>query len=237
MSRWLTRCLFVCTIAGAVVAAELAAAELAAADAAEATAATALPAVPAEQHVIHGTFHGKPFWMRLQAPNKQFGDNRVCELVYTPPSVADLKGVHISDCPFLLIDSAARIVAWNGRDIGTKAVPAAPDGYAVTQEQLAGEGEDRTINLINLTIPGSIGWDLHIAPVLLALTWKADTAATIRLVDLFGGRHAEALTLTWTGTAVTLAGTPYTIIPDNNGRLAALHAADSTKLLTITGRE
>jgi hypothetical protein len=195
------------------------------------------PVAPVGLQVIHGTFQGQPFWLRLQAPDKQFGNNRVIELVYTPPTVAELKGTHITDCPFLLVDNAARIVAWNGRDIGSKVVPAAPTGYTITHERLMGEGDDRTITLENITVPGATAWDLRIAPILLALTWKADSAATVRLIDFFGPRHGEALVLSWEGTAVTIAGNQYTITPNQTGHLAALTAADGSKLITIAGRE
>ena len=195
------------------------------------------PIAPIGLDTFHGTFANAPFWFRLQAPDKQFGKNRVCELVYTPPKVEELAGTHLSDCPFLLVDAAARIVAWNGRDIGTKAVPAAPTGYQVTHERSVGTGEDRQISLDDIKIPGDLGWDLRIAPILLALTWKPDTSASVRLIDLFGPRHAEALTLSWKNTAVTMAGVQYTITQNAQGQLATLTAADGTNLITVMAHQ
>ena len=62
----------------------------------------ALPAAeltvdPALQE-LHGTFAGQPFWLRLLPADKQFANNRVLQLVYTPPSETELVGAHISDC-------------------------------------------------------------------------------------------------------------------------------------------
>ena len=195
------------------------------------------PVAPVGLHVMHGTFANAKFWFRLQVPDKQFGVNRVCELVYTPPNASDLGGTQMSDCPFLLVDRAARIVAWNGRDIGTKVVPATPHGYKITHERHVGTGEEREIKLEEAKISGELGWDLRIAPILLALTWKADTSATVRLIDFFGPRHAEALTLTWEGTAVTISGVKYTIVPNAQGQLAMLTAADGTNLITIAAHQ
>jgi hypothetical protein len=191
---------------------------------------------------LHGTFAGQPFWARLQAPDKQFGGNHVLELVYTPPTESDLGGTHLSDCPFVLLDGRLRVVAWNGRDTGSKAVPSVPDGYAVTREISILENGDTRIDLDQRKVAGERGWDLRIAPILLALKWRSGSSDSVRAIDLFGPRHAEAMTITWTDTAITIAGTNYTIVPDTNGRLATLTAADSatinaTSLLSVTSRK
>jgi hypothetical protein len=196
--------------------------------------AAALPTVDAAQQELHGTIAGQRFWARLTPADKQFGNNRVMQLVYTPPASKELDGAHVSDCPFLLIDPQLRVVAWNGRDSGSKALPGAPNGYAVTRE-LAAANDDKGIELASRAIPGERGWDLRIAPILLAIGWKAKTSASVRVVDLFGPRHAEAMTLTWADTAVTVAGVPYTITPDEAGRLKSLAGADGATVLTVAG--
>lgn len=185
---------------------------------------------------LHGTFAGQPFWARLQAPDKQFGGNRVLQLVYTPPAESELGGAHLSDCPFILLDAQLRVVAWNGRDTGSKAVPSVPNGYAITREISVLENGDKRIDLDQRKVTGDRGWDLRLAPVLLALGWRSGATGTVRAIDLFGPRHAEALTVTWTDTAITIAGTTFTAVPDANGRLATLTAADGTHLLSVTGR-
>jgi hypothetical protein len=195
------------------------------------------PSISADQQIFHGIFNDHPFWLRLQAPDKQFGKNRVCQLVYTQPDEKTLGGTSITDCPFILIDTTARIVAWNGRDKGSKIVPAAPTGYSITKESLHGEGLDREIHLADLTIPGDRAWDLHLAPVQLALTWKSGSTGTIRVIDFFGSRHAEKLTATWTDTNVAIAGTNYTITADKNGQLATLTTADGKAVLEIKSRQ
>lgn len=192
--------------------------------------------VDTNQHELHGTFAGQPFWTRLTLPEKQFGNNRVLQLVYTPPSDAYLGGAHLSDCPFLLLDAHLRIVAWNGRDTGTQAVPAAPNGYSITREVSIIEGDDKRIDLQQRTITGERGWDLRVAPVLLALGWRSGSTFTTRAIDLFGPRHGETLTITWQDTNVTIAGTTYTAIPDDKGRLKSLANADGTVLLSVTTR-
>lgn len=188
------------------------------------------------QHELHGSFAGQPFWMRLLPADKQFGGNRVLNLVYTPPAESEVDGAHLSDCPFLLLDPTLRLVAWNGRDTGTKAVPAAPTGYDITREISVKQDNDTSIALQNRTIPGERGWDLRAAPLLLALGWKKGTSATIRAIDLFGPRHAETLTITWQDTTVTIAGTAHTVTADDTGRLKTLAATDGTTVLTVTAR-
>ena len=200
----------------------------------------ALPAAeltvdPAQQE-LHATFAGQPFWLRLLPADKQFANNRVLQLVYTPPSETELVGAHISDCPFLLVDPHLFIVAINGRDSGSQVVPSAPKGYAITREITVANGDDKRIDLEHRTITGELGWDLRLAPVLLSLGWHSDTSAEIRLVDLFGPRHAEKLNLKWNHTALTIAGTAYTISPDKTGNLQTITATDGTVLLTVTGR-
>ena len=201
---------------------------------------TALPAAewtvdPAQQE-LHGTFAGQPFWLRLLPADKQFAGNRVLQLVYTPPSETELVGARINDCPFLLVNDHLLLVALNGRDSGSKVVPSAPKGYAVTREITVADGAEQRIDLEHRTITGELGWDLRLAPIVLSLGWRSDTNADIRLIDLFGPRHAEKLNLTWNHTAVTIAGTAYTITPDKTGHLHTVTAADGTVLLTVTGR-
>jgi hypothetical protein len=195
------------------------------------------PTIAAERQVIFGTFHNHPFWLNLKAPDPQYGKNRFCELVYTQPDEKTLAGTTISDCPFLLIDNTARVVAWNGRDKGSKIIPAAPNGYAITKESAHGEGLDREIQLADMTINGDRAWDLHLAPVHLALTWKSGSTGTIRVIDFFGPRHAEKLTATWTDTNIAIAGTNYTITADKNGQLATLTTADGKTVLEVKSRQ
>jgi hypothetical protein len=194
------------------------------------------PAVDAAQQELHGTFAGQQFWARLALPDKQFGNNRVLQLVYTPPSETELAGAHVSDCPFLLLDPTLRLVAWNGRDTGSTAVPAAPNGYRITREVTVLDGQDKRIDLDTRTITGERGWELRSAPILLALAWRSGTSSTVRLVDLFGPRHSETLSLTWNDTSVTIAGTAFTAVADGSGQLKKLNAADGSAVLIVTGR-
>jgi hypothetical protein len=214
----------------------LLAALLPAAALARTAAADLPPALPAAAQELHGTLDGQRFWVRLKAPDPQFKGNRVLELVYTPPSAERLAGAVLSDVPFLLVDDRLRIVAWNGRDTGSTVTPAAPTGYRVGRDLEKGEGTDRHVENEKRAIPGERGWDLHLAPVLLALGWSKDTSASVRAVDLFGARHAEALTVAWTGTAANVAGRPLTIVPDAEGRVQEVKDADGKVVLAVAGR-
>jgi hypothetical protein len=201
------------------------------------TAPAAQPLVADVVQELHGTFAGQPFWARLKPAHQQFGNHRVLELVYTPPAESELAGAHLSDCPFILVDQQLRVVAWNGRDSGSRVVPAAPSGYSVSRELVVVEGDDKRIDIESRTIPGERAWDLRIAPILLAIAWTRDGSAEAKVVDLFGPRHAEMLTISWKAGQVALAGTTCTATADANGRLATLAAADGTVLLTVLGRQ
>ena len=194
------------------------------------------PALPAAVLELHGTLDGQRFWARLKAPDPQFKGNRVLELVYTPPLPEQLAGAHLSDTPFVLVDDYLRVVAWNGRDTGSAVTPNAPTGYRVTRDLEKGDGADRHVENEHRTIAGERGWDLRLAPVLLALAWKADSTAEVRAVDLFGPRHAEALTVGWAGTTVTSAGQSWTVVPTADGRVQAVNGADGKAILTVAGR-
>ena len=194
------------------------------------------PVQPAAVQELHGTLDGQHFWARLKAPDPQFAGNRVLELVYTPPLPDQLAGAHLSDTPFVLVDDRLRVVAWNGRDTGSTVTPNAPTGYRIGRDIEKGEGVDRHVENERRTIAGERGWDLRLAPILLALAWKAASNAEVRVIDLFGPRHAEALTVRWTTTAVTIAGQTWTIIPGSDGRVQAINSADGKAILTAIGR-
>ena len=194
------------------------------------------PALPPAVQELHGTLDGQRFWAKLKAPDPQFGGNRVLELVYTPPVPDQLAGAHLSDTPFVLVDDHLRIVAWNGRDTGSTVTPNAPIGYRIGRDIEKGEGVDRHIENERRTIAGERGWDLRLAPVLLALIWTANSTAQVRIVDLFGPRHAEALTVSWTAAAVTIAGQTWNIVPAADGRVQTVTNADGKPILTVLGR-
>ncbi len=181
---------------------------------------------------FHGTLKGQPFWAKLLPADRQFGGNRVLQLVYTPPAAGEMGGAALVDHPFILLDAQARVVAWNGRESLTQAVP---DGggkaYRVQRELDLGATEVVQSDARVVT-PGR-AWDLQVAPLLLALTWKAAGQVDVPVVDLFGPRHAETLTAAWTGTAATVAGMAYVVSADAQGLLAGLNAADGSPILTV----
>jgi hypothetical protein len=182
---------------------------------------------------LHGTVGGQPFWARLLTRDKQFGNRRVLQLVWEPPSPDRLGGCHLSDCPFVLLDDAARVIAWNNREGLSQAAPAAPSGYQVTRELTQGEGDAARITSDARTIRGDVGWDLQLAPLLLALTWKAGGEGSVRIVDLFGTRAQDHLAAVWHGERAELAGEPLAVSADQHGHLHRLTDAAGAVRLEI----
>jgi hypothetical protein len=178
-----------------------------------------------------GRLGGAPFWARLLPRDPSYGNHRVLQVVYTPPTAADLGGAALSDCPFVLLDDQAQVVAWNGRESESQVVPAL-SGYRVTRELAAtaasdAPGSDRRV------VPGGRGFDLRLAPLEIALCWRAGQAARVRVVDLFGPRWREPLAAAWTDSRVDLAGTAATVEAGGDGRLRRLVAADGTVVIAI----
>ncbi len=184
---------------------------------------------------FHGTLKGQPFWAKLLPPDRQFGGNRVLQLVYTPPTAAETGDASLVDHPFILLDAQARVVAWNGRESLTQALP---DGggkaYRVQRELDLGSTEVVRSDA-RVVSPGR-AWELSVAPLLLALTWKAAGQGDVPVVDLFGPRHADLMTATWSGTAASLAGMDWVVSPDAHGFVAGLTAADGRPILIVTER-
>ncbi len=181
---------------------------------------------------LHGTFRAQPFWAKLLPKDPAFGNQRVLQLVYEPPTVALSAGALHSDCPFILIDTAAHIVAWNGREKLTQVVPAATGkGYRVTRELDTPANEAPRSDARE--VPGPRAWDVQLAPLQLALCWRADSSATVRAVDLFGPRVQEKLNVSWTGAQVDLAGNPCHVVADADGRIHQVLDQAGVPLITI----
>ncbi len=186
---------------------------------------------------LHGLLHGQPFWARLLVSDPAFGNHRVLQLVYTPPTPEQMDGAHLSDCPFILLDDHLRVVAWNGRDTASSVVPAAKDaGYVISRDLLVGEGDAKHSEAVKRVLLGGGGWDLNIAPVLLALCWRDGSAAQVPVVDIFGPRWKEPLIVTWSQHQVQLAGQTWVAVADAQGRLKSLTTATGGAVLDVTGR-
>ena len=198
-------------------------------------AAAPAPEAPAGPVELHGTFHGQPFWARLAAPSPEFGGKRRLELVYTPPAPAAVSGSLIHDSPLLLLDERLALVAWNNRDGATGlTTTAAPTGYKLVRE-VHGAGD--SIELFTRSLVGAPAWDLRLAPLLLALCWRADAGErSMRVVDFWGPRASEKLRLGVRGVDITVGGDTWTVSPDGAGHLARLVAADGSDVLTVASR-
>ncbi len=193
------------------------------------------PAAPTGRAELHGTFNGQPFWARLGEPSAEFGGKRRLEIVYTPPAPEVVSGSVLHDSPLLLVDDRLALVAWDNRDGATGiTTTAAPAGYKVVRE-VHGAGEK--IELFARALVGAPAWDLRLAPLLLALSWRADGGMrAMRVIDFWGPGAAEPQLLTIDGTAVGVGGERWTVEADGDGRLARLLGGDGTPLLTVAGR-
>lgn len=198
------------------------------------SAGEALPAAPEAVRELHGTLGGERFWARLTPPNPAFGNNRVLQLVYTPPPPAALAGAHLPDCPFLLVDASLRLVAWNGRDTQA-AVRVDRNGYRVTRDEEipTQDGADAVPSSRTIAVPGPAGWDERIAPVLIALAWRAGGSAEVPCYDLFAAAPT-ASAVRWTDTQVVIAGRQHRAVADTAGRLLRLEDASGGPVITVT---
>jgi hypothetical protein len=194
------------------------------------------PILPTEQLELHGRFNDQPFWLRVLTDDPAKG-GRIMQLVYTPPARGEIDDTVLIDCPFLLLDAHAGILAWNGRG-GLSEITREPDkSYKIVREIQVGEGDaSLTDSKMRTTIPIEPLWDLRLAPIMLALTWKPDTSARMRLMDFFGPRIKEDLYLEWVGTDVTLAGVKYTVSTDDQRHFQALNDGQARALVIIEGR-
>jgi hypothetical protein len=184
---------------------------------------------------INGAWDGQPFWARLLPADTRFGGKRMLQLLYSPPSEQELGGARLVDCPFVLLDAHARVVAWNGRDGLSQATPA-PGGYRVVREVTRGEGEAAHGIGEERMLRSGLGWDVHLAPVLLALTWKSGGSVRVPVIDLFGQRAEERLSAAWNGERAELAGEACTIEGDARGFLLRLKDAHGKIRLEISAR-
>lgn len=204
--------------------------------AAAAPAVDPLPVLPAEGQELHGRLHAEggaaaaPFWLRLGLPEARFAGGRMLELVWEPPPAAALAGTVLADCPFVLLDAQARVLAWNGRHTLSQAEPEA-QGYRVLRGVVEGAGIDAREVAHERRLPGPRAWDRRLAPLLLALAWRADGAATVPVTDLFG--DLPPIELSWRGADVRCGAETWRAEAGPHGRLQRLCAADGRLLLAL----
>lgn len=193
-----------------------------------------LPKAPAGRVELHGVHDGARFWMRLNPPDAAYGNQRMLELVYTPPTPERLAGTHLPDAPFLLLDDRLRLVAWNGRDTMSR-VLAGARGYQVTREleQATEDKKDVAPSSDERVVVGARGWDERLAPLLLALVWSAGSRGEVPIYDLFGAAPGPSAA-SWRDQQVLIAGRSYHAVADANGRLTRLDDAAGSAALTVT---
>ncbi len=186
---------------------------------------------------IHGRWRTgatlEPFWARLLAPDPAYGGHRVLQVVYQPPAPATLGGTTLLDCPFLLVDGAGRLIAWNERTGHSSAELTA--GVYVVQRDRTPDALS-SITLVEARVGPAPAWDRTMAPLLLALTWTPAGRATVPVVDLYGGQPASAVA--WNRGEVSLAGQACRAFAGPTGTLIRLQdATRGDDLLLIDDRK
>lgn len=196
-----------------------------------------LRALPDEQYECHGTFHGERFWARLGPRNPEFGGGRILKLVYTQPGRETLGGSLLDPHPWLLLNDELKLMGWNERSRQSAAqfrADLTPPVYAIQieSERLVGDETFPVFDDRKIDAPAS--WSYRLAPIKLLFAWQPGSEGAVRLVDVFGPRHAEELYLSWKDTVVDWAGTALVIEADAEGRIAALRTADGEAVVTLS---
>jgi hypothetical protein len=191
-----------------------------------------LPTISDQVIEFDGTYRGKPFWARLRAADGKFENNRMLELVYTPPPPAQLDNTVLSDCPFVLLDSHLRVIAWNGRH-GLSKVIRTDGRYKVQRELMETAGGEGEATTRTMTMTVGPAWDLHIAPILLAMCWRADASARVPVVDLFGAQVKKLSYAVWSPGKIEIAGETLQATAGADGRLIKLDDSKGYSVLTI----
>ena len=168
-----------------------------------------------------------PFWARLGPAEARFAGKRLMELVYSPPPAASVRGTVLIDCPFLLLDDAGRLRAYNGRTSLNRAELVDARWRVVrevhTNEQIASV-EDQVV--------GGPGFDRQLIALHLALVWRPGVAGESEVVDPFGGQPTTRLR--WQDATATW-GDEVLRIESADGRLASLLDRSGAPLIVIRG--
>ena len=192
----------------------------------------ALPAGTWECHgtaKLRGQTTASRFWFRLLPPDATYGQNRIVQVVYTPPSPATLGGTHLSDTPYWLLDTRTRLIAWNDRGTSSMMQPAA-GAYQVTRERTPSDDTNIVLDEKKFTV--SRGWDRTAAPLLVALSWRVNSEITLPCIDLFG--NEPDTTISWQGPQVHMGSNRWSVVADQHGRLAKLMDASGAEVVSVT---
>jgi len=183
---------------------------------------------------LSGVFDGKPLWARWLPKDPAFDHQRVLQVVYAPPAPAQLDHVQLSDCPFILLDAEARIVAWNGRSTAS-AVVSTTKGYRITRELDIPNDQQLRHDERVLTTPKT--WDLRLVPLHLALVWSAKGSGTASAVDLFATKPGAPVVITWSPGRLTVGPATWRPHPDGAGHLHQLFDSEGRERLRIDTRK
>lgn len=172
---------------------------------------------------IHGQLDGTPFWARWQIPSAEFAGHRALQLVYTPPTPELLDGAHLIDCPFILLDERARILAWNGRDSLSFLAPLDKGrGYRVSREIANQAGGDKPIQTQELMVASGLQWDLRLLPIHLALVWTATGTGHETAMDLFAAKTPPPTDVRWAPGVLTVGAVTWHVEADSRGFIGKL---------------
>ncbi len=187
-----------------------------------------------------GRLHGERFWVRLLPRSADHGDLRILLLEYHQPPQDQLDGTLLTDHPVLLVDDVLRLRLWDSGSHSLSTARYRQGGeprYETVHERERKEDNDYIPYTVERTIHARSAWDLRLAPILLPMLWQPGTRSpAIPVVDLFGPRHDERMTLRWQDRTVELAGARYTIVPDAEGRFQRLVDAAGETVVSIEGR-
>ena len=192
-----------------------------------------------EKIECHGMLNGKEFWLRLLPAKKEYGNMRVLELLYTPPTKQALDGCHLIDHPQILFNQKLELIAWKeGRGAHQSGLSGAifmakEKRYDIAREVDDEQGEVATEDREIKTDKAM--WDLHLTPMLMALCeLKSDFNQGV--CDLYGAKHASLLSLKFDKSgSMTLGGEKFKVSVDDKGRLKQITNAKNEVVIRIDG--
>lgn len=193
-------------------------------------------AVEAPPREFHGQLDGEPVWARWLMPDPAYGGGRLLQLVYTPPLPATIDGTHLIDCPFLLLDAEARVIAWNGRGTLSFIKPLEKGhGYTISRETETGTGDTVGIASDEQILHSPRVWDMRLLPVHLALIWTATGSGRAQAIDLFAAHPSPAIDIRWSPGQLMVGTAAWSIIADKQGYLAQVIDESGRQRLLVSG--
>lgn len=187
---------------------------------------------------LSGRLDGAPFWARRLPPSAAYGGNQILQLVYTPPAPEHLDGTHLIDCPFILLDARARLVAWNGRStLSFITLLERGAGYHISREIETGTGDDKQIQAQEQNLTLGRQWDLRLLPLHLALVWTASGTGHETALDFFVAKPPPPIDIRWSPGTLTIGTATWRVDADAQGFVTALTDDTGRARIQVTARK